>query len=75
MTAQEKIDFLKAAMQHLKIAGPDTEFTTDTKLADLSIDSLDAVELQMYYEEVNKVDTIDPVGAVVTVGDLLDLMP
>lgn len=77
MTAQEKIDFLKSAMQSLKIikAGQDLEFTSNTKLADLGVDSLDAIELQMYYEEVTGIETADPTGAVDTVGDLLNLMP
>lgn len=77
MTAQEKVDFLKVALYSLKIAndGTEVEFTADTKLTELDIDSLDAIELQMYYEEVNGVETSDPTGAIVTVGDLLDLMP
>ena len=74
MTDQEKINFLVQAIKELK--GVDvTMVTTETNLGDLHLDSLDAIELQMYYEDVNGVETKDPTGAVKTVGDLIKLMP
>jgi acyl carrier protein len=74
MTDQEKINFLVQAIKELK--GVDvTMVTTETNLGDLHLDSLDAIELQMYYEDVNGVETKDPTGAVKTVGDLISLMP
>lgn len=74
MTDQEKINFLVKAIKELKDINV-TEVTAETRLGDLNIDSLDAIELQMYYEEVNGVQTKDPTGAVKTVGDLISLMP
>ena len=74
MTDQEKINFLVKAIKELKDIDV-TEITAETRLGDLNIDSLDAIELQMYYEEVNGVQTKDPTGAVKTVGDLISLMP
>ena len=74
MSDIDKIDFLKLAIKELK--GLDIpDLARDMRLADLKIDSLDAVELQMYYEEKIGVETRDPDKAVITVGDLIDLMP
>lgn len=74
MSDQEKIDFLISAIK--KLNGNDiTDITADSTLSSLKIDSLDAIELQMYYEEVHGTQTKDPTGAVSTVQDLIDLMP
>lgn len=74
MSDIDKIDFLKSAIKELK--GLDVpDLNRDMRLVDLKIDSLDAVELQMYYEEKVGVETRDPEKAVVTIGDLIDLMP
>lgn len=74
MSDHDKINFLKAAIKELKnLDIPD--LSRDMRLVDLKIDSLDAVELQMYYEEQKGVETRDPDKPVNTVGDLIDLMP
>lgn len=74
MTDQEKINFLISAIKELK--GHDVgDITAESNLGSLNIDSLDAIELQMYYEDVTGTETMDPVGAVKTVGDLINLMP
>lgn len=74
MTDDQKIDFLKSAIKELK--GSDiADMNRDMRLTDLKIDSLDAVELQMYYEEKTGVESQDPTKPVITVGDLIDLMP
>jgi len=74
MTDQEKINFLISAIKELK--GIDVkDITPESNLGALNIDSLDAVELQMYYEDVTGTETKDPVGAVKTIGDLISLMP
>lgn len=74
MTDQEKIDFLISAIK--KLNGNDiTNITVDSTLSSLKIDSLDAIELQMYYEDVHGVETKDPTGAIKTVRDLINLMP
>lgn len=74
MTEFEKLNFLKDAIKSLKNQDVD-QLTRDTNLTDLKVDSLDAVELQMYYEEKTGVETSDPTKPVKTVGDLIDLMP
>lgn len=75
MTDQEKIIFIRSALQDLNIKSTAEAFTASSVLADMGIDSLDAVELQMYYEEKTGVETADPTGPVITVKDLMDLMP
>ena len=74
MSDNDKINFLIAALKELKNLDIQN-LTRDMKLVDLKIDSLDAVELQMYYEEQTGVETRDPTQAVNTVGDLIDLIP
>jgi acyl carrier protein len=71
MTDQEKIAFLKASIQQLFKKEP-PEITRDMSLADLELDSLDIVELQMEFEKEFNVEIPDPENAIVTVGDLLD---
>lgn len=74
MSHIDKIEFLKSAIKELKnMDVPNLD--RNMRLTDLKIDSLDAVELQMYYEDKTGVETKDPVQAVVTIGDLIDLMP
>jgi len=70
MTEQDKIKFLESAIKTLF----DKELTLnlDDNLLDLGIDSLDAVELQLYYEEQHNVQLDDT--AVVTVRDLIAAM-
>ena len=74
MTDQEKINFLVTAIKKLN-GNEITDVTLDSTLSSLNIDSLDAIELQMYYEEVNGVETKDPTGAINTVRDIISLMP
>ena len=74
MTDQEKINFLIGAIKELK--GIDVaNITVESTLGSLNIDSLDAIELQMYYEDTTGTETKDPTGIVKTVGDLINLMP
>lgn len=75
MIDQEKIEFIRSALTDLKLKADPSALLADTVLADVGIDSLDAVELQMYYEEKTGIETADPKGPVVTVKDLMDLMP
>lgn len=71
MTDQEKIAFLKASIQKLFKKEP-PEIIHSMSLADLGLDSLDIVELQMEFEKEFNVEIPDPENAIVTVGDLLD---
>lgn len=75
MDTAGKLNFLTEAIKTIKGTVPDQPITLDTVLEDIKVDSLDAVELQMYYEEKMGVDTLDPVKPVKTVGDLIQLMP
>lgn len=75
MTDQEKIIFIQSALRDLNMKASAETVSASSVLADIGVDSLDAVELQMYYEEKTGVETADPTGPVVTVKDLMDLMP
>lgn len=73
MTDQEKLDFLSSAIAKLFKKTFDVNTDTNTALVDLGLDSLDTVELQMYYDEETGHEF--PTDAkVVTLRDLLDLM-
>jgi acyl carrier protein len=50
------------------------EITEETNLHDLDLDSLDIVELQMYYEDRMSVMVKDPDAPITTVKQLLDLI-
>jgi acyl carrier protein len=72
MTEQEKIKFLESAI--LKLFDKTLTLTLDDNLLELGIDSLDAVELQLYYEEEMNVRTDDMNGVAITVRDLIKMM-
>lgn len=74
MNTKQKLKFLKSAIMDVKRSYIDFDLTEDMNLRDLGLDSLDAVELQMYYEEKTQRTTIDPTGPINTVKDLLDVM-
>jgi acyl carrier protein len=72
MTEQEKIEFLESAI--LKLFDKTVTLNLDDSLLDLGIDSLDAVELQLYYEEEMDVQMEDTNGIAITVRDLIKMM-
>lgn len=74
MNTDEKLGFLKQAI--INVRGLDSNFTLteETNLLDLGLDSLDIVELQLYYEEKTGKVAKDPTCAVLTAGQLIDLM-
>jgi acyl carrier protein len=72
MTEQEKIEFLESAI--LKLFDKTVTLSLDDNLLDLGIDSLDAVELQLYYEEEMDVQMEDTNGIAITVRDLIKMM-
>jgi acyl carrier protein len=74
MNTQEKLKFLKLAIMDIKRSTVEFDLTENMNLRDLGLDSLDSVELQMYYEEKTQRTTIDPTGPINTVKDLLDIM-
>ena len=72
MTEQDKIKFLESAI--LKLFDKTVILNLDDSLLDLGIDSLDAVELQLYYEEEMNVQMEDTNGIAITVRDLIKMM-
>jgi acyl carrier protein len=74
MTDSEKIEALKEAIRAVleKDVG---DITQESKFETLGVDSLDAIELQMWLEDNKGVKTLDPKGAIKTVGDFLNLIP
>ena len=73
MTDQEKLEFLENAIRTQFGKSPKVAVTPDASLLDLGLDSLDVVELQMYYEEVHGVETSTD-AKVNFVKDLMALM-
>jgi len=71
MTDFEKIAFIENAI--LILTKKSLKLKPTDILVDLSLDSLDIVELQMYYEETTGHE-IESDSVVVTVGELMALM-
>jgi len=71
MTDQQKIDFIQDAIA--KLFGKILIITPDQVLVELTLDSLDIVELQMYYEDAHDI-IIDDFVSIKTVQDLMDCM-
>jgi acyl carrier protein len=72
MTDNEKIIFIANAITEIFNKNI-KEISPDSKLLDLGLDSLDIVELQIYYEEQSGIE-IDSDEVIVTVKDLMKLM-
>ena len=73
MTEQEKLEFLNSAITKLFKKTFDITTDLDTALVDIGLDSLDIVELQMYYDDETGHDSPTD-KRVVTLRDLLGLM-
>jgi acyl carrier protein len=74
MTETEKMQFLITAIKEL-FNKTIPVLSIDDSFSKLGLDSLDTVELQMYYEDKNGVETKDSSKPIKTIGDLLELMP
>ena len=72
MTDQEKIQFIEKAI--LKICKKEIQLTEEIDLKDVGLDSLEIVELQMFYEDELKVHMPESTDPVNTVKDLMKLM-
>jgi acyl carrier protein len=71
MTDQEKIKFIEEYV--LQIFKKNiTLYPTDV-LLDIGLDSLDVVELQIYYEEITSTEITNE-ATVSTIGDLMAIM-
>ena len=73
MTDQEKLEFLTNAISTLFKKPLKAPLSPDNNLLDIGLDSLDIVELQMYYEEQYNVETSTD-SRVSSVRDLMNLM-
>lgn len=71
MTQQEKIEFLQGAIA--KLFDRTLNLSLDDDLRDLGLDSLDVVELQLFYEDHFEVQLPDT-AVINTVGDIVALM-
>jgi acyl carrier protein len=71
MNDEEKIDFIREAI--FKISKKDIKISPQDKLSDLGLDSLDIVELQLYYEE-NIGHEISDDASISIVEDLMKVM-
>jgi len=71
MKDTEKIKFIESAVEHL--FERNIKIKPDDKLLDLGLDSLDIVELQMYYEDEYET-IIESDDSPITVRDLMGLM-
>lgn len=75
MTNKEKYNILTDGLKELFDFVPAFEVTETTTLAEFNLDSLDAIELQLYVEDRLNIETIDPEGKIITVNDFLKLIP
>ena len=71
MTDAEKIKFIEDAI--LTFMEKTIKLKPTDNLIDMSLDSLDIVELQMYYEEMTGHE-LNPDVTIVTVSDLMAIM-
>jgi len=71
MNTQDKIQFLQTAIA--KLFNTRVDLNLDDQLRDIGLDSLDVVELQLYYEEHFDVQLPDT-AVINTVGDIVALM-
>ena len=75
LTREEKLAFFKKALIEMKTINDDPLVISESDdLFKFSLDSLDIVELQMFYEDKTGNKTANPTKPVKTVGDLLDVM-
>lgn len=72
MTRAENLEFLINAIKKFSPAA--TSLSEHTVLSDIGLNSLDIVELQMYYEDETNTQVADPTVPLITVNDLLDLL-
>ena len=71
MTDQEKIEFIEDAV--LKLFKKPIKLSPTDNLLEVGLDSLDVVELQVYYEEITAIEVSND-SKVSTVAELMALM-
>lgn len=79
MTAEEKMKILIEGIETItkssSITSGQLTITEETLLETLNLDSLDLVELMMFYEEKTGISIPDPESRLTTVGELIKLLP
>lgn len=73
MTDQEKLEFIRSAMIEVFKKPKDFVVRPTDLLPELGFDSLDIVELQMYYEEQTGKNTPND-ARIISVSDLMEIM-
>lgn len=71
MNDEEKLEFIREAI--FKVSKRDIKINPQDVLLDIGLDSLDTVELQMYYEE-NTGHEISDDFVIITISDLMKVM-
>lgn len=74
MDVNEKLNLLNLFIKRIKKIN-NVNFDINTTLSELDLDSLDIVELQLMFEDETGVSTTDPTTPILTVKDLLSLVP
>ena len=72
MTDQEKITFIKSILVEVYENNSDIDAHTD--FADIGVDSLGIVDLQLICEERLNLDVLNPYETIHTVGDLMSIL-
>jgi acyl carrier protein len=80
MTTEEKIELLIEGIKSISHRSADSTIDSvtingDTLLSDLGLDSLDIVELQIFYEENTGHLLADPKKELLTINNLLEIIP
>lgn len=76
MTRSEKMALLVANIAEIRgVSSGRVNLKESTQLTSLGLDSLDIVELQLFYEEQTGVMIPDSDRRISTIKDLLDILP
>ena len=73
MTETEKLEFLETAIKSVFNKKLKSPISPEDRVLDIGLDSLDTVELQMYYEDKTQHE-ISTTARIYTVKDLMVLM-
>ena len=72
MTNEEKIKFIESAIS--KLSRKEVKVKPTDILADMNIDSMDIIEMQMWYDDEFNTVSAEPTGPIITVLDLMNIM-
>jgi acyl carrier protein len=72
MTDEEKITFIKSIL--VEVYENNSDITPETDFADIGVDSLGIVDLQLICEERLNLDVLNPYETIHTVRDLMSIL-